>query len=55
MGRKRKTNKHLPPCVYHKNGAYWLVKRNRWTRLGQHLPEALAEYARQIELKRAGG
>jgi integrase len=23
----------LPPCVYLKHGAYWLVKQNKWTRL----------------------
>jgi integrase len=32
----------LPPCVYAKNGAYWLVKRGKWTRLGPRRPERLA-------------
>lgn len=44
--RPRKTNRHLPPCVYLRHGAFWLVKRGRWTRLGATLQEALAEYAR---------
>jgi len=33
--------------VYQKHGAYYFVKHNRWTNLGQSLPAALAEYARQ--------
>lgn len=49
MSRHRKTDKHLPPCVYHKHGAFWLVKRGKWERLGDALPEALAEYARRTQ------
>lgn len=52
--RQRKRDRHLPPCVYQHHGAYWLVKRNRWTRLGTSLPEALAEYGRQIRPPQAG-
>lgn len=44
--RPRKHDRHLPPCVYLRHGAYWLVKRGVWTRLGASLTEALAEYAR---------
>lgn len=47
--RPRGRDKHLPECVYPKHGAYWLVKRGKWTRLGSTLNEALAEYARLIE------
>jgi integrase len=47
--RPRKTDRHLPPCVYNKHGSYWLVKRGKWERIGLTLPEALAEYARRIE------
>lgn len=47
--------KHLPPCVYWKNGAYWYVKRNKWTRLGATLPDSLAEYARLVEPEAVGG
>lgn len=49
MGRPRKHNKHLPPCVYHRHGAFWLVKRGVWESLGTDLPSALAEYARRIQ------
>jgi len=24
--RQRKVDRHLPPCVYQKHGAYWLVR-----------------------------
>lgn len=46
--RPRKTDRHLPPCVYLRHGAYWLVKKGKWTRLAADLPAALAEYARII-------
>jgi len=49
MGRPRKLDKHLPPCVYLKNGAYWHVKHGKWTRLGRTLHEALGQYARGYE------
>lgn len=44
--RPRKKDRHLPPCVYLRHGAYWLVKAGKWTRLAADLPAALAEYAR---------
>lgn len=37
---------HPVPCVYLKHGAYWLVKKGKWTRIGTALAEALAEYGR---------
>ena len=46
MNRPRKYDRHLPPCVYHRHSAYYLVQRGKWTRLGTELPEALREYAR---------
>lgn len=46
--RPRKTNRHLPSCVYLKHGAYWLVKNKRWTRLGTDLPAVLAAYGRRL-------
>jgi integrase len=52
--RPRKANRNLPPCVYLRHGAYYLVKRGTWTRLGSDLPAALAEYARQHSVT-AGG
>ena len=45
MGRPRKHNKHLPPCVYQRHGAHWLVRAGKWLRLGSTLAEALAAYA----------
>lgn len=39
--RPRKKDRHLPACVYHHHGAYWLVKGGIWKRLGRELP---AEY-----------
>lgn len=55
MNRPRKSAKHLPPCVYFKNGAFHYVKRNKWTRLGATLAEALAEYAKIVETASAPG
>lgn len=46
--RPRGRDKHLPRCVYERHGAFWYVKRGKWTRLGTTLPQALAEYARLI-------
>lgn len=46
--RRRKSNRHLPPCIYLKHGAYWLVKHNRWTRLGTDLPAVLAAYGKRF-------
>ncbi len=54
MSRHRTTDKHLPPCVYHKHGAFWLVKRGKWERLSDSLPEALAEYARRTQTYQKG-
>lgn len=44
--RPRKKNRHLPPCVHLKHGAYYLVKGGVWKPLGRDLPGALAAYAR---------
>jgi hypothetical protein len=46
--RPRKRDRHLPPCVYQRHGAYYLVRRGKWISLGRDLPAALAQYARQI-------
>lgn len=40
MGRPRKSDKHLPKCVYEKHGAYYYVKAGKWTRLAADLPTA---------------
>ena len=55
MARPRKKNRHLPPCVYLKHGAYWFVKRGKWTRLGASMEEALAAYAGVAPLTGRGG
>jgi len=47
MNRPRKRDKHLPACVFKRHGAYYYVKAGKWTRLGDTLPVALAEYARR--------
>lgn len=47
MGRKRKTDKHLPPKVYLRRGAYYFVnKDHRWIPLGRDYALAMAEYGR---------
>ena len=45
---RRKTDRHLPPCIYPKHGAFWLVKKNKWERLGTDLSAALTEYGRRV-------
>jgi integrase len=47
--RPRKKDRHLPKCVYHQHGAYWLVKRGKWERIGTSLRVALEEYAKRLE------
>lgn len=46
--RQRKKDRHLPPCMYFKHGAFWHVRRGKWTRLGTDLQAALHEYARIV-------
>lgn len=52
--RPRGKDRHLPACVYSRHGAYWYVKRGKWTRLADNLPEALAEYARLVAPQSGG-
>jgi integrase len=52
--RQRKVDRHLPPCVYHKHGAYWFVRAGKWYRLGTNLVTALAEYGRRIAAPKGG-
>lgn len=52
--RPRKKDKHLPPCVFLKHGAYWYVKGGKWKRLGAELHAALEEYARIHKIKSGG-
>lgn len=46
--RPRKSDRHLPACVYHRHGAYWYVKKGQWVRLHAELGPALHEYARIV-------
>lgn len=50
MNRPRKKDRHLPACMYHRHGAYFLVRRGVWRRLGTDLQASLREYARLISL-----
>lgn len=54
MNRPRKTDKHLPQGMYHRHGAYYLVRRGKWQRLGPDLRSALAEYASILEAPPGG-
>lgn len=45
---------HPCPCVYLKHGAYWRVKKGKWTRIGSTLAEAMAEAGR-LESTPKGG
>lgn len=50
MARRR-----LPPAVYYKHGAYYLVRRNKWIRLGADESTALGEYGRIMSATAAPG
>lgn len=39
--RPRRYDRHLPPRLYHRHGAYWHVVGGRWTRLAADLATAL--------------
>jgi integrase len=54
MNRPRKKDRHLPRCVYHKHGAYWLVRKGKWTKLAPDLRGALAAYASIYEAPKGG-
>jgi integrase len=47
--RPRKSDRNLPACVYRKHGAYYLVQRGKWLRLGTTEAEALRAYADRRE------
>jgi len=50
MGRRRKSDRHLPERVYRRHGAYYLVTRDgRWVRLGRSYTEALMRYAELVQ------
>ncbi len=46
MGKRRKTNKHLPERMYLKSGSYYFVDHlNKWHNLGRDYLKAIAKYA----------
>jgi integrase len=46
--RPRKLDRHLPACVFHRNGAFYYVKGGKWRHIGRDLASALHEYARIV-------
>jgi|ERR1700761_119274 len=47
MGKKRKSDKHLPPRVYFNHKTYFYVdQKNKWHNLGKTLPEAMAVWSK---------
>lgn len=52
MGRHRKTDRHLPACMYQRRGAYYLVTGGKWTPLGRDYGHALIKYAEQFGTER---
>lgn len=54
MNRPRKTDRHLPACVYFKHGRFWYVKQKKWHDLGTDQTEALNEYSRRITAPKGG-
>lgn len=46
--RPRKSDRHLPACVYLRSGSYYYVKRGKWELIGKTLPDALREYSRKV-------
>ena len=45
MGRPRESNKHLPANMQRRHGAYYYVRRGKWTRLAKDYGQALVKYA----------
>lgn len=45
MPRARRTNTHLPRCMYQRRGAYYFVSDGRWLPLGRDWQKALVKYA----------
>jgi integrase len=54
VNRRRKTDRHLPQCVYFKHGRYWYVKAGKWNDLGTDLAAALADYAGRVSEPKGG-
>jgi integrase len=54
MGRPRKKDTHLPPCVHEKHGALYYVKGGKWEFLGRGLVAGLRAYAQRFEAPKHG-
>lgn len=53
--RPRKKDRHLPACMYQKHGAYYLVRKGKWERLGTDLQDVLLVYAKRMTAGTQGG
>lgn len=53
--RPRKKDRHLPACMYQKHGAYYLVRKGKWERLGTEYQDALLAYAKRMATGTLGG
>ena len=53
--RPRKKDRHLPACMYHKHGAYYLVRKGKWERLDTDYQAALLAYAKKTAMDSVGG
>lgn len=53
--KPRKKDRHLPPCMYLKHGAYYLVKKGKWVRLDSDYQGALMAYAKAVGGRGSGG
>lgn len=54
MGRRRKTDKHLPERVYQRGGSYYFVDTGgKWHNLGRDYQKALIEYGHLTDTQRA--
>lgn len=52
--RPRKSDPHLPRCVYRRHGAYYLVRQGKWIRLGAELKSALSAYGALLGATQGG-
>ena len=48
MGRRRRTDKHLPERMYLRSGTYYLAEygTNKWINLGRNYIKVMGQYAR---------
>ena len=59
MGRKRKSNKHLPERVIYRevNKTFYFLKpvdgKNKWINLGKDFTSAMMEWAKLVEIDKS--